>query len=189
MLHGYIEKTLVEASKQALELGQELLAAKKATPPGGWEEACERLFTPSPRTAQRYMQFAKHMEALPKTTNCRILFLEGTFDGAAKAAKKAAKPKPPKPKPDEPINVDFEPADEPEEPAKKKPKPPKNKPPKKLDKNALYKEWDKAIGPLIRTLNKIASDVGEKNGPSHRVILGQLDACTEEMGEWMQVKS
>ncbi len=74
-------------------------------------------------------------------------------------------------------------------PAGKKKKPTKPKPPKKLDKNALYKEWDKAIGPLIRTLNKIAGDVGEKNGPSHKVIQGQLDACTEEMGEWMQVKS
>ena len=64
----------------------------------------------------------------------------------------------------------------------------KPKPPKKLDKNALYKEWDKAIGPLIRTLNKIAGDVGEKNGPSHKVIQGQLDACTKKMGEWMGVK-
>jgi|GEM_PF-2723490 len=68
------------------------------------------------------------------------------------------------------------------------PKPKPKKPPKKLDKKGYYQEWTRAIGPLVRLVDKIANGVGEKNGESHKVILGQLDACTEEMQEWMQVK-
>ncbi len=111
VLHGYVAEHLASASEHALETGQELLAAKKAVPPGRWEDECERLFAPSLRTAQRYMQFAKHVEALPKTTQLAVLMLEGTLDGAAKAAKKAAKPKTPKPKPDKPIDVESKPAE------------------------------------------------------------------------------
>ena len=68
-------------------------------------------------------------------------------------------------------------------PGKKK----KPKPPKLLDKKGYYKEWTQTIGPLMRTLDKIAHGVDEFHGPSHRAILGQLEACTEEMGEWMGV--
>jgi len=65
----------------------------------------------------------------------------------------------------------------------------KAKPGKKFDKPALYKEWGRTIGPLMRLLDRIGREVGEPESPSKEVILGQLDAATEEMGEWMQVRS
>lgn len=108
VLHGYVTTELGEASQHALETGQELLAAKKAIPHGGWETECNRLFDGSDRTARSYMQFAKNMDALPKRQKSAVLLLEGSIDGAAKAAKKAAKPKPPKPQA-EPIDVDSDP--------------------------------------------------------------------------------
>ena len=196
ILHTYVEKNLGEARNHALETGQELMAAKGCIPHGRWEDECKRLFDGSPRTAQFYMAFARDFGKLKSAAKSALLMLEGTLDGAAKAAKAAANPKPPKPNPDEPIDVESEPVtveevdevdeepEEEEEPTKPTPK----KPPKKLDKHALYKTWDQAIGPLMRTLDKIAEDVGEKNGASHKVILGQLDACTEEMEDWMGVK-
>jgi hypothetical protein len=73
-------------------------------------------------------------------------------------------------------------------PAPPKKKAAKKKPPKKLDKKAYYKQWDKAIGPVMRVLDKIANGVGEKDGPSHKAILGQLEAATDEMAEWMGVE-
>lgn len=119
-LHGYVEKELGEATKHALEIGQELSTAKKAIPHGSWESECKRLFDGSPRTARFYMSFHKDFGKLSKTAGSAVLMLEGTLDGAAKAAKKATKPKPPKPaggsppEPDEPIDVDSEPAEDPE---------------------------------------------------------------------------
>lgn len=111
ILHGYTEKDMSEGTKHALETGQELIAAKKLIPHGRWETECKRLFDPSLRTAQFYIQFTKDFSALPKAQQSALLFLEGSLDGAAKAAKKAAKPKPPKPapEPNEPIDVDSEP--------------------------------------------------------------------------------
>ncbi len=200
ILHGYVANALGEASKHALETGQELLAAKKAVPHGRWEAECNRLFDGSLRTAQFYMAFVRDFGKLKSAEKSALLMLEGTLDGAAKKAAKPKSPPKPQPDPDEPINIDSEPVDdEPEEmeepddpgedaedepPAKKK----KPKPPKKLDKKAYYQEWTRAIGPLMRTLDKIATGVGEKHGESHKTILGQLDACTEEMQEWMGVK-
>jgi len=69
-------------------------------------------------------------------------------------------------------------------PAKK----PKPKPPKKLDKKAYFKQYMQTLGPLSRLVDKIANDVGEKHGPSHTVIVGQLAACTEKMQKWMGVE-
>ena len=94
VLHTYVQKHVGEAQQHALETGQELLAAKKATPHGSWEEKCEKLFDGSLRTAQFYMQFAKNVAALPKKRSSALLLLEGSLDGAAKAAKKAAAPPP-----------------------------------------------------------------------------------------------
>lgn len=115
VLHGYVENNLSEASKHALETGQELLVAKKAIPHGRWEDECERLFDGSPRTAQFYMAFARDFGKLKSAQKAALLMLEGTLDGAAKAAKKAVSPKPPppkpKPEPDDPIDVDSEPVD------------------------------------------------------------------------------
>ncbi len=105
VLHTYVEKELGEARNHALEIGQELLAAKKAIPHGGWEDECERLFDGSLRGARFYMGFAKDIQALPKTATVAVLMLEGTLVGAAKAARAATKPKPavkPKPSPPSP---------------------------------------------------------------------------------------
>lgn len=106
VLHGYVQTELGEVRDHALETGQELIAAKKLTPPGGWEKECERLFDGKLRTAQRYMQFAKHLGAIPKAHARALLMHEGTLEGAVKAAKAAAKPKP---EPAEPIDVDSDP--------------------------------------------------------------------------------
>ena len=67
-------------------------------------------------------------------------------------------------------------------------KPAKKKPPRKFDRPALFKRWEKAIGPVVRTVDDIAKQVGEKGCVSHKTILGQLEACTEEMAEWMGVE-
>ena len=133
VLHGYVEKELGEARDHALEIGDELLAAKKAIPHGGWENECERLFDGSARTARFYMQFSHDMGALPKRQRTPLLFLEGTLDGAAKAARKLAKPKPPsKPKPPPPpdiLDVDSEPVDDPPEETPLKPPDGQHEPP------------------------------------------------------------
>ncbi len=218
VLHTYVQKDLGEASKHALETGQELLAAKATVPHGRWENECERLFDGSLRTAQFYMQFTRDFGKLKSAQKSALLMLEGTLDGAAKAAKKAANPKPTvaqvqdavdEPQQGPPWADAVEKADggqptaaqvqeavfdahmreEDAPPLADKPsKPPRKKPPKVLDKKAYYKQWDHAIGPLMRVLDKIANGVGEKHGPSHKAILGHLDICTEEMQEWMGVE-
>ncbi len=138
ILDGYAMEHASETLKYALQVGEELLAAKALIPHGGWVDACKRLFEPSLRKAEGYMRLSRNMNALPKSQKAAILFLENTLEGAAKAAKKAAKPDPPKPKPDEPadepvydelhydevdesIDAEFEPADEPEEPEEEAP--------------------------------------------------------------------
>lgn len=120
VLHTYVTTELGEASQHALETGQELLAAKKTVPHGRWETECKRLFDGSLRTAQFYMAFTRDFGKLKSAQKSALLMLEGTLDGAAKAAKKASKPKPSPPKrqpdPDEPIDVDSESVDAPETP-------------------------------------------------------------------------
>ncbi len=100
ILHTYVQKSLGEATKHALETGQELLATKSVIPHGGWETECERLFDGSLRTAQFYMTFAKDFGQLKSAQKSALLMLEGSLDGAAKAARNAVKPPPPKPDPD-----------------------------------------------------------------------------------------
>jgi hypothetical protein len=90
VLHKYVQDSLREATKHALEAGQELLAAKAAIPHGSWENECERLFDGSLRTAQFYMQFARDMGTLKSAEANAVLFLESGLEGAAKAARKAA---------------------------------------------------------------------------------------------------
>ena len=96
VLHGYVEKSLGDATKHALETGEELLAAKTAIPHGRWEQECKRLFDGSLTTARFYMQFAKHVSSLPKQRATGVLLLESTLEGAARAARQAARPTPPK---------------------------------------------------------------------------------------------
>ncbi len=99
LLHGYFVKSLVESKEHALEIGQELLAAKAALPHGRWEPECERLFHGSLRNARFYMSFAKDMLAIPQNGRAAVLLLESTLQGAAKTAKQVAnKDAPPKPK-------------------------------------------------------------------------------------------
>lgn len=97
VLHGYVQNSLGEASKHAIETGQELLAAKSSVPHGSWEDECNRLFDGSLRTAQFYMQFARDFAKLKNAEKSALLMLEGTLDGAAKAARKAANPEKAKP--------------------------------------------------------------------------------------------
>ncbi len=119
VLHTYVQNSLGEATKHALETGQELMAAKQSIPHGVWEEECGRLFDGSARTARFYMQFARDMATLKTAQANAVLFLEGGMDVASKAARKAAAeaggkqpPKPRKPPKDDPIDVEFEDAPE-----------------------------------------------------------------------------
>jgi hypothetical protein len=70
-------------------------------------------------------------------------------------------------------------------PAAKSSKP---KPPKKLDKKAYYKQWDQAIGPVVRLVDKIANGVGEKDSEYHANVQSHLDKATMEIVSWMGVK-
>lgn len=190
ILHTYVVKSLGEATAHALETGQELSAAKKLIPHGGWETECGRLFDGSPRTAQFYMAFTRDFGQLKSAGKSALLMLEGTLDGAAKAAKKATKPKakppttPPKPAA-EPIDVPSEPVDEEETP-----EPPKRtgKPPKQFDKSHWFKQWQQAIGPVVRLVDKIAAEHGNSKCDSQKVVQDHLQIATEEMQEWMGVE-
>lgn len=125
LLHGYVQKSLGEATKHALETGQELLSAKKVVPHGRWEDECDRLFDGSSRTARFYMEFARNLTALKTAERSAVLMLEGSLDGAAKAAKRIAQlasgSKPPKPPKQEPkqdvIDAEFEAVEPPREDA------------------------------------------------------------------------
>ena len=90
-LHGYVLSSLADATEHALKAGEELQAAKSTVPHGGWEHECSNRFDGSLRTAQFYMQFYRHVSALPKAQASALLVLEGTLEGAAKAAKNAIK--------------------------------------------------------------------------------------------------
>ena len=185
VLHGYTETDLGNATTHALETGQELLAAKTGVPHGGWEIECKRLFDGTLRTAQFYMQFTKDVLALSKAQRSTLFFLEGTLEGTSKAARRLAKPKPAtKSPPPDVIDVDSEPVDAPEE----TPKPPKGKgkPPKQFDRSAWLKQWEQAIGPVVRLVDKIAAGVDESGCDSQKVVQDHLNVATEEMTEWMR---
>ena len=207
VLHKYVTRDLTEATQHALEAGQELIAAKALVPHGRWESECSRLFDGSLRTARFYMQFAKNMDALPKTAAHAVLLLEGTMEGAAKAAKAAANPKPspkpdssPKPPPetiDVPVEPPRPPADDAGDPFEEEewqdpfdvepapPKPANGKPPKQYDRSAWLKRWEQSIGPLVRLVDAIAKGVGESKCKSHKAVQGHLKDATNEVMEWM----
>jgi len=196
VLHGYVEKSLGDATKHALETGEELLAAKTAIPHGRWEQECKRLFDGSLTTARFYMQFAKHVSSLPKQRATGVLLLESTLEGAARAARQAARPSPPKaPKREEveaPDDTDADPflddgtEPEPEETSSRPPGKGREAPAgKQFDGGYWLKQWTQAIGPVCRLVDKIAHGVGQPNGKEHKCIVEHLDLATEEMAEWM----
>jgi len=55
------------------------------------------------------------------------------------------------------------------------------------DCKALFKEYDRAIGPLVRLVDRIAGQVNEKNGEHHKTVHEHLNCATEEMMEWLNV--
>jgi len=191
VLHGYVEKSLGEATKHALETGQELLAAKKLAPHGSWEDECKRLFDGSIRTAQFYMQFTRDVSSLPKAQKSAVLLLEGTLDGAAKAAKRAANPPKPKTPPPPPAAEPLpetsqadpvaEPIDTPEPPKRN------GQPPKQYPGSHWYKLWEQSIGPICRLVDKIETGFGDSPTRSQQVVQDHLALATEEMQEWLGV--
>lgn len=150
VLHGYVLKDLGEATKHALEAGQELLAAKKSVPHGSWEKECERLFDGSVRTAQFYMQFTRNIQALPKAQQYGVLYLESTLEGAAKVAKRLADGEPPyketPPEPEPEVEDEPEPEEEQDDEHPEPPAPSKPEPKEIVAKTGREKEvWDAGI--------------------------------------------
>lgn len=202
ILHGYVGEHLKKASETAFETGEKLSAAKDSIPHGRWEDECTRLFDGSLRSAQFYMTFTKNISALPKAQQTALLINEGTLNGAAKAARKAAKPAKVKPKtepiPDPPESVDSDPfneipdevfenvevVDTIEEPEPEPPK--KGTPPKQFDNSYWLKQWEQAIGPMVRLVDKLAGNVGQSKCKSHKAVQGYLNKATEEVERWMK---
>jgi len=208
LLHTNVQKSLGEATKHALETGQELLAAKSAIPHGSWESECDRLFDGSARTAQFYMKFAKDFGKLKSAEKSALLMLEGTLDGAAKAAAKAARPNPPKKQPKTSAPKSEEPADPFDEPdpflddgmepgGEQEPasRPPRNgteasagKPERQFPRSHWYKQWDQTIGPLVKLVDKIGRNVNEMHGKHHKCVHEHLELATEEVMDWLGVE-
>ena len=67
-------------------------------------------------------------------------------------------------------------------------KPAKPKPPKKFDKAAYFKQWEQAIGPVVRLVDKIADGVGEKGSEDHVCVQEALEHASRNMAAWMGVK-
>lgn len=47
------------------------------------------------------------------------------------------------------------------------------------------KQWNRNMGPLVRLVDKIASNVGESKSKSHKTVLAELESATKEMMDWM----
>ena len=199
LLHGYAEKSFVEFADYAVEIGAELTAAKASVPHGGWEIECKRLFNGSLSTAKFYMQFSKNWAAISKRQRQAILFLESSLDGAAKAAKKAAKPDPqptpPDPAPPEPELI-AEPVPEslPEavEPCGLIVEPPTNgngngKPPKQYEPEVWLRRWDQAIRGPVKFVDTLQEGLGQRNSQHSRAVLVHLSHATDAMMEWLDV--
>lgn len=86
---------------------------------------------------------------------------------------------------DEPIEADSEPVDEPETPDE----PPKRNgtPPKQYPGSHWFKQYQQAIGPLCRIVDKIAEGFGDSPTGSQKVVQDHLQDATEEMQEWLGV--
>jgi len=62
------------------------------------------------------------------------------------------------------------------------------KPPKQYPRSHWLKQWESSIGPMVRLVDKIASEVGESKSSSHQSVQKQLNAATDKMHEWMGKK-
>jgi len=139
------------------------------------------------------------MYALTKSEKAKKAALKLTEKGVtvtqAMATKlvKEAKPKKP-PAVDSEAGGTDEPEITPEEPeapetVAEEPEPPKNgTPPKLKSRSQWYKMWDQGIGPLVRTVDKIADGVCENHDPYHEEVHKHLDAATAAMMKWMKQK-
>jgi hypothetical protein len=59
---------------------------------------------------------------------------------------------------------------------------------KQFDRSYWFKQWEQAIGPVVRLVDKIAEGVRERHDPHHEAIQEKLNDATEELMEWMGVK-
>ena len=209
-LAGAIRKANATHAKAGIEIGQfladsrDLLADQKPFRDWVEKETCY-----SVRSAYNYISAFEHFGACANfahielsamyvlTSNAKaktkaIKLADNGVSVTHSMAKKLVKeskpkptPKPPKPPKDSP---DPKPPSEPDSPPKASPAKPRSTPPKKLDKPAYYKQWDQAIGPLVRLVSQIADGVGEKNGQDHRAVKEHLNDATKAMMKWMGAK-
>lgn len=63
--------------------------------------------------------------------------------------------------------------------------PPNKKLGKQYNRAHWLKQWQQGIGPVVRLVDKIASEVSEKNGRHHKAVQDRLNEATEAMMEWM----
>ncbi len=88
----------------------------------------------------------------------------------------------PSPPQEPPLTKHAEPID-----ADETPEPPKRngQPPKQYPGSHWFKQWQQAIGPFVRLVDKIAEGAGDSSNGSQKVIQDHLQVATEEMQEWM----
>jgi hypothetical protein len=63
-----------------------------------------------------------------------------------------------------------------------------NAAPKKNSREFWFKQWERSIGPLVRLVNSIAENIGEKHSTRHVSVKKALETATQEMICWMGVK-
>ncbi len=61
----------------------------------------------------------------------------------------------------------------------------KGQPTKRFDGSYWFRQWERAIAPVVRLVDKIAHDVGESGCESQKLVQDHLEVATEEMHEWM----
>ncbi len=77
--------------------------------------------------------------------------------------------------------IPFDAPETPEEPPKAK-----GQPGKQYDRSYWLKQYDQAIGPPTRLVDKIAGGVGETDCESHKLVQDHLNSATEEIHKWLE---
>ena len=203
--HHLFQKAIGEAIERGVLAGEMLLRWKELLPHGRFESFTETHFDGSLRTARTYMQAAKYLNSLPKRQRTAVLKEERSISGLIEHPKKQAPVRPgppepppePDPTPDPPELLPPEPpigqwvGEEDDEPVEDSPRSgngaPKS-PPKQLDRAAWFKQWEQAIGPVVRLVSAIGRGVGEPKCTSRTMVLEHLEIATQEMMEWMEVE-